>query len=54
VNGETRSVALEDVDGVFHLAAQVTIRGSFDRFDEDQDTNVMGTARLRRPSTLHT
>jgi len=38
--------ALEGVDGVFHLAAQVTIRGSFDRFVEDLDTNVMGTARL--------
>jgi predicted amidohydrolase YtcJ len=33
---------------VFHLAAQVTIRGSFDRFHEDLDTNVMGTARLLR------
>ena len=31
---------------MFHLAAQVTIRGSFDRFREDLDTNVMGTARL--------
>ena len=31
---------------MFHLAAQVTIRGSFDRFCEDLDTNVMGTARL--------
>jgi UDP-glucose 4-epimerase len=40
--------ALEDVDCVFHLAAQVTIRGSFDRFYEDLDTNVMGTARLLR------
>jgi UDP-glucose 4-epimerase len=38
--------ALTGVDGVFHLAAQVTIRGSFDRFYEDLDTNVMGTARL--------
>ena len=38
--------ALRDVDCVFHLAAQVTIRGSFDRFHEDLDTNVMGTARL--------
>jgi UDP-glucose 4-epimerase len=36
------------VDCVFHLAAQVTIRGSFDRFYEDLDTNVMGTARLLR------
>ena len=40
--------ALGDVDCVFHLAAQVTIRGSFDRFHEDLDTNVMGTARLLR------
>jgi UDP-glucose 4-epimerase len=38
--------ALADVDCVFHLAAQVTIRGSFERFYEDLDTNVMGTARL--------
>ena len=38
--------ALHGVDCVFHLAAQVTIRGSFDRFYEDLDTNVMGTARL--------
>jgi UDP-glucose 4-epimerase len=40
--------ALADIDCVFHLAAQVTIRGSFDRFYEDLDTNVMGTARLLR------
>jgi UDP-glucose 4-epimerase len=40
--------ALSEVDCVFHLAAQVTIRGSFDRFYEDLDTNVMGTARLLR------
>ena len=40
--------ALTGVDCVFHLAAQVTIRGSFDRFYEDLDTNVMGTARLLR------
>jgi UDP-glucose 4-epimerase len=40
--------ALQNVDCVFHLAAQVTIRGSFDRFYEDLDTNVMGTARLLR------
>jgi UDP-glucose 4-epimerase len=38
--------ALTGVDTVFHLAAQVTIRGSFERFYEDLDTNVMGTARL--------
>lgn len=40
--------ALAGVDCVFHLAAQVTIRGSFDRFYEDLDTNVMGTARVLR------
>ena len=40
--------ALRGVDCVFHLAAQVTIRGSFDRFHEDLDTNVLGTARLLR------
>jgi UDP-glucose 4-epimerase len=51
VHGDVRdddaiAAALEGVDCVFHLAAQVTIRGSFDRFREDLDTNVMGTARL--------
>jgi UDP-glucose 4-epimerase len=30
------------------LAAQVTIRGSFNRFYEDLDTNVMGTAQMLR------
>ena len=40
--------ALAGVDCVFHLAAQVTIRGSFDRFYEDLESNVMGTARLLR------
>jgi UDP-glucose 4-epimerase len=40
--------ALQGVDCVFHLAAQVTIRGSFERFHEDLDTNVLGTARLLR------
>jgi len=53
VHGDVRdSVAVDDalrgVDCVFHLAAQVTIRGSFERFYEDLDTNVMGTARLLR------
>jgi UDP-glucose 4-epimerase len=53
VHGDIRdaaavSDALRDVDCVFHLAAQVTIRDSFNRFYEDLDTNVMGTARLLR------
>jgi UDP-glucose 4-epimerase len=53
VHGDVRdaaavAAALQGVDCVFHLAAQVTIRGSFDRFYEDLDTNVMGTASLVR------
>jgi UDP-glucose 4-epimerase len=53
VHGDIRDAsacaeALRDADCVFHLAAQVTIRGSFDRFYEDLDTNVMGTACLLR------
>jgi UDP-glucose 4-epimerase len=42
------SEALGGVDAVIHLAAQVTVRGSFERFYEDLDTNVMGTANLLR------
>lgn len=45
-DGAAVSNALRDVDCVFHLAAQVTIRGSFDRVYDDLDTSVMGTARL--------
>jgi nucleoside-diphosphate-sugar epimerase len=53
VRGDIRDVAavedaLSGVDAVFHLAAQVTIRGSFDQFYEDVDTNVMGTASILR------
>lgn len=53
VQGDVRdraavTTALAGVDGVIHLAAQVTIRGSFDRFYEDLDTNLMGTANLVR------
>ncbi len=40
--------ALHGVDAIIHLAAQVTIRGSFERFYEDLDTNLMGTANLLR------
>jgi UDP-glucose 4-epimerase len=40
--------ALQGADAVIHLAAQVTIRGSFDRFYDDLDTNLMGTANLVR------
>jgi UDP-glucose 4-epimerase len=40
--------ALQGADGVMHLAAQVTIRGSFERFYDDLDTNLMGTANLLR------
>jgi UDP-glucose 4-epimerase len=53
VHGDIRDAAAVDealtgVDCVFHLAAQVTIRGSFDKFYEDLDANVMGTARILR------
>ena len=40
--------ALHEVDAVVHFAAQVTVRGSFERFYEDLDTNLMGTANLVR------
>jgi UDP-glucose 4-epimerase len=40
--------ALKGCDCVFHLAARVTIRGSFEKFYEDVDTNVMGTMNLLR------
>lgn len=51
VHGDVRDssairTALVGVDHVFHLAAQVTVRGSFARFYDDLDTNVMGTAQL--------
>jgi len=41
-------LALQGVDCVFHLAAQVTIRGSLERFYNDADTNLMGTLNLLR------
>lgn len=39
---------IENVDAVFHLAANVTIRGSVDKFYQDAKTNVMGTLNLLR------
>jgi UDP-glucose 4-epimerase len=42
------SDALNGADAVIHLAAQVTIRGSFERFYDDLDTNLMGTANILR------
>jgi UDP-glucose 4-epimerase len=40
--------ALDGVDVVFHLAARVSVRGSFEHFFEDADTNILGTANLIR------
>jgi UDP-glucose 4-epimerase len=53
VHGDIRDAravreALDGVDAVFHLAARVTVRGSFEHFHDDLDTNVMGTATLLR------
>ena len=53
VKGDVRCLddvqsALKDVDCVFHLAAQVTIRGSLQRFYDDVDNNLMGTLNLLR------
>lgn len=53
VKGDVRSfedvqLALKDVDCVFHLAAQVTIRGSLQMFYDDVDNNLMGTLNLLR------
>ncbi|MFH1459868.1 MAG: NAD-dependent epimerase/dehydratase family protein [Candidatus Omnitrophota bacterium] len=39
---------IKNVDAVFHLAANVTIRGSVDKFHEDAYTNIMGTLNLLR------
>lgn len=40
--------ALDGVDAVFHLAAKVSVRGSFEKFYDDIDTNVLGTMNLLR------
>jgi UDP-glucose 4-epimerase len=45
--------ALQGVDCVFHLAAQVTIRASFERFYDDVDNNLMGTLNLVRRLVSH-
>jgi UDP-glucose 4-epimerase len=53
IEGDIRSPeavreALAGVDCVFHLAARVTIRGSFESFYDDMDINLMGTANILR------
>ena len=48
-------LALKNVDCVFHLAAQVSIRESFNKFYNDVDNNLMGTLNLLRcldPKTI--
>jgi len=40
--------ALEGADCVFHLAAKVSVRGSFENFYEDVETNIMGTSNVIR------
>lgn len=37
---------IKEIDAVYHLAANVTIRGSVDKFYEDAQTNIMGTLNL--------
>lgn len=41
---------LEGAEAVFHNAAFVSIRGSFDRLEDDLDVNCNGTLRLLRAS----
>lgn len=53
VVGDVRSAedvrrALAGVDAVFHLAAKVSVRGSFEYFYDDIETNVLGTVNLLR------
>ena len=53
IEGDIRSQsdverALEGVDCVFHLAAKVSVRGSFPNFYEDVETNIMGTSNIIR------
>jgi len=42
-DSEALARGMRGADVVFHLAAQVTIRGSVDRFEADARTNLMGT-----------
>lgn len=44
--------ALKGVDIVFHNAARVSIRGSYDNFYSDAETNVMGTVSLLKEAGL--
>jgi len=53
IEGDVRNrndveLALKNVDCVFHLAAQVSIRESFNKFYNDVDNNLMGTLNLLR------
>ena len=47
-DGAALAQALEGADGVFHLAAKVSIRASVATFHEDADVNLMGTLALIR------
>ena len=40
--------ALDGAEVVFHLAAKVSVRNSFDNFYDDADTNILGTANVLR------
>jgi len=53
VKGDIRNFSLakrlvKQVDAIYHLAANVTIRGSVDKFYKDAQTNIMGTLNLLR------
>jgi UDP-glucose 4-epimerase len=40
--------ALPGVDCIFHLAAQVSVRASFEHFYDDLETNLLGTSNILR------
>jgi len=53
VEGDIRSPddvrrALRDADCVFHLAARVSVRASFESFYDDMETNILGTGNVMR------